>query len=203
MLWVLVLNLESCSSNKYDISTQAVSRCKMAGAGLHSIAKLCDLIFNPAMADRSVLLSAVCHNKNGHTAACQSSKSTFESWLPLVWTVRRVHIRPESSGWQSAEWLRADCQTVILIVANRGIRARSLAIQLNLAPTILHREAPCLKRCIFLMRKFTSLKLLRGILFGPKLYTNGLSWHTILWHYPLTLILTAGWPKDPLLKKLK
>jgi hypothetical protein len=30
---------------------------------------------------------------------------------------------------------------------------------------------------------FTSLKLIRSILFGPKLYTNGLSWHNISWHY--------------------
>jgi hypothetical protein len=59
-------------------------------------------------------------------------------------------------------------------VANRGIGARSLAIEWNPAPAIFHREAPCLMRRIFLMRDFTSLKLIRGILFGPKLYTNGL-----------------------------
>jgi hypothetical protein len=40
-----------------------------------------------------------------------------------------VPIRPESGGWQSAVHLIADCQAVILIVANRGIGARSLTKQ--------------------------------------------------------------------------
>jgi hypothetical protein len=61
--------------------------------------------------------------------------------------------------------------------------AQSLAKQGNPAPAILHQEAPCLKRRIFLMRDFASLKLIRGILFKPKLDTNGLSWHTISWYY--------------------
>jgi hypothetical protein len=47
----------------------------MAGAGFHSIAKLRAQIFNPAMADRCVL-SVDCHIENGHTADCQSPKST-------------------------------------------------------------------------------------------------------------------------------
>jgi hypothetical protein len=98
----------------------------MAGTGFHSIAKLCAQILNPAMADRGVM-SADCHNKNGSTADCQS---------------RSLHLRADchrfepsagfilglSGGWQSAVLLRADCQAVILIVANRGIGARSLAI---------------------------------------------------------------------------
>jgi hypothetical protein len=97
--------------------------------------------------------------------------------------------RPQGShkvwerGWQSAVQLRADCQAVILIVANRGIGARSLVIEWNPAPAILHREAFCLKHRIFLIRDFTSLKLICGVLFKPKLNTNGLSWHTISWHY--------------------
>jgi hypothetical protein len=44
-------------------------------------------------------------------------------------------------GWQSAVQLRADCQAVILILANRGVRARSLAIEWNPTPAILHGEA--------------------------------------------------------------
>jgi hypothetical protein len=65
----------------------------------------------------------------------------------------------------------------------RWNRARILAKQWNPIPAILHREAPCLKHRIFLIRDFTSLKLIRGVLFWPKLFTNGLSWHTISWHY--------------------
>jgi hypothetical protein len=99
----------------------------MAGTGFHSFAQLRAQNLNTAMADRGVM-SADCHKENGHTADCQSPKSTFESRLPQVSTARRVHIRPESGGWQSPVLLRADCQPVILIVAIRGVRARSLAI---------------------------------------------------------------------------
>jgi hypothetical protein len=53
---------------------QAVSRCKMAGAGFHSIAKLRAQIFNPVLAD--------CHNENDRTADCQSQESEFERGLP-------------------------------------------------------------------------------------------------------------------------
>jgi hypothetical protein len=60
---------------------QAVSRCKMAGAGFHSIAKLRTQIFNPGLADRGVYF-ADCHNQNGSTADCQSQESEFESGLP-------------------------------------------------------------------------------------------------------------------------
>jgi hypothetical protein len=60
---------------------QLVSRCKMAGAGFHSIAKLCAQIFNPVLAVPGVY-SADCHNENGHTADCQSQESEFESGLP-------------------------------------------------------------------------------------------------------------------------
>jgi hypothetical protein len=154
----------------------------MAGSGFHSIAKLRAQIHNAVLADSGVF-QADCHRENCHTADCYSQRSELESGMPKAWTARRVRIRPESGGWQSAVRLRADCQAIILIVANRGIGARSLANQWNPAPAILHREAPCLKRRIFLMRDFTSLKLIRGILFGPKLNTNGFSCHTISWHY--------------------
>jgi hypothetical protein len=158
----------------------------MAGAGFHSIAKLHAQMYNPVLADPG-MYSVDCHNENGHTADCQSQESTFESGLPQVWSVRRVHIRPQSGSWQSAVWLRAYCQAVILIVAIRSVRARSLAIHWNPAPAILHREVSCLKGRIFLMRNFTSLKLICGILFRPKLYISGLSWHTISWYYTFKL----------------
>jgi hypothetical protein len=97
-------------------------------------------------------------------------------WTAIVrGTVRRVRIRPEGGGWQSAARPRADCQAVILMVAIRGVRARSLAKQWNPVPAILHQEAPCLNSQMFLMRDFTSLKLIRGVLFRPKLYIRGLS----------------------------
>jgi hypothetical protein len=87
----------------------------MAGAVFHSIGKLCAQIFNPAMADRSVL-SVDCHNENGHTADCQSLKSTFESGSPSAGFILGLRARvgnPQDIGeliakeiilwWQSAE----------------------------------------------------------------------------------------------------
>jgi hypothetical protein len=159
---------------------QGASWSKMAGTGFHSIAKLRAQMFNPVLADHGVY-PADCHNENGRTADYQCQESTFESGLPQVWTIRRVHIRPESGCWQSAVWLRADCQAVILIVAIRGIRARRLAKEWNLVRAILHQETACLKCRIYLKRDFTSLKLIRGALFKSKLYVNGLSWDTISW----------------------
>jgi hypothetical protein len=161
---------------------QAVSRCKMSGAGFHSIAKLCAQMFNPVLADHGVH-SVDCHNESGLTADYQSQESEFESGIPKAWNSRRVHIRPQSGSWQSPVQLRADCQAVILIVAIRGVRARSLAIEWNPPPAVLHWETSCLKCRIFLKRDFTSLKLIRGALFWSKLYFNGLSWHTISWYY--------------------
>jgi hypothetical protein len=49
---------------------QPVSRCKMEGAGFHSIAKLRARIFNPVL-DHG-MYSADCHNENCHTAGCKS-----------------------------------------------------------------------------------------------------------------------------------
>jgi hypothetical protein len=85
----------------------------MAWAGFHSIAKFRAQIRNAVMADRCVF-------QVFHTADCHSQVSEFESGMPLAWTARRVPIRPESGDWQSAEHWRADCQAVILVVANRG-----------------------------------------------------------------------------------
>jgi hypothetical protein len=78
-------------------------------------------------------------------------------------------------GWQSAVHLRADCQLVILIVANHGIGARKLATQLNAAPAIFHRETAYLTHHRFLTHDFSSVKLICAAMFGLKLYTHGLS----------------------------
>jgi hypothetical protein len=159
---------------------QPVSRSKMAGAGFHYIAKLWAQIFNPELADCG-LYSADCHNENSHTADSQSQESEFESGLPLNWTLRMVRIRPQSGSWQSTVHWKAVCQGDI-VVANCGIRAQELAIEWNPAPAILLRESPCLLRCKLLANDFKSVKLIRGGLLAPKLYTKGLSWDTISWH---------------------
>jgi hypothetical protein len=49
-------------------------RCKMAGAGFHSIAKFHAPIPNPVMEDRGVY-SADCHHKNGRKEDCQDQES--------------------------------------------------------------------------------------------------------------------------------
>jgi hypothetical protein len=109
----------------------------MAGAGFHPIAEFCAQIRNAVLADRGVF-QADCYRENFRTADCYSQGSEFESGMPKAYIARRVRIRPESRGWQSTVQLRADCQAVILIVANRGVRVRSFAIELNPPPVILH-----------------------------------------------------------------
>jgi hypothetical protein len=161
---------------------KGASRCKMAGAGFHSIAKLRAQIHNAVLADRGVF-QADCHRENCRSADCYSQRTNFESGMPKGWNVRRVRIRLESRGWQSAEHWKADCRGDSIVVAVCGIRARKLAKQWNPVPAILHREAPCLKCRIYLKSDFPSLKLICGALFRSKLFVNGLSWHTILWHY--------------------
>jgi hypothetical protein len=64
------------------------------------------------------------------------------------------------------------------------IWARNLAKYWIPAPAILHQEPPCLLRHKFLMRDFPGESPIRGELFRSKLYTKGLSWHSISWHYP-------------------
>jgi hypothetical protein len=154
----------------------------MAGAGFHSIAKLRTQLFNPVLAVRGVF-QADCQRENCRTADCQSQESELESGMPKAWNARRVCIRPESRGWQSAEHWKADCQGDNIVVAVRGIRARRFAMEWNPAPAILHGEAPFLNCHIFLKSDFTSLKLILGVLFRPNLNNNCLSWHTISWHY--------------------
>jgi hypothetical protein len=60
---------------------QGASRCKMAGAGFRSIAKLRAQMCYPVLADR-VVHSADCYNENGPTADCQCQESEVESGLP-------------------------------------------------------------------------------------------------------------------------
>jgi hypothetical protein len=186
-------NLVKLSVKNIRHFKQAVSRRKMAGAGFHSIAKLCAQIVNPVLTDRGVR-SADCHNKNSRPADCQTEVSKFESRSPQAWNARRVRIRPEREGWQSAEHWRADCQGDNIVVAVCEIRAWGLAMEWNPAPANLHRETSCLKCRIYLKSDFTSLKLVLGALFRYKQYVKGLSWHTISWYY--TFKLKEAWHEN-------
>jgi hypothetical protein len=60
---------------------QALSRCKMTGAGFHSISKFHAQIRNTVMADRGIF-QAYCHKSIYHTADCHSQMSEFESGMP-------------------------------------------------------------------------------------------------------------------------
>jgi hypothetical protein len=64
----------------------------------------------------------------------------------------------------------------------RTIWARSLANDWIPVPAILHRQVFCLLSHKFLTRDSTGARYIRVGLFRPKLYTNGLSWHTISWY---------------------
>jgi hypothetical protein len=150
---------------------QGASRCKMAGAGFQCIAKL--LALTPWIATTRITAWQSALN---HTADCQ-----LPHW-GLIWTLRTVQtcgnplsnvdschwqsaVRPFSL-WQSAKYTPRSANTGL------NIWAWSLAMEWNLAPAILHRETACLKCRIYLKRDFTSLKLIRGTMFRPKLYTN-------------------------------
>jgi hypothetical protein len=154
----------------------------MAGAGFQCIAKLRAL--TPLIATIRI-------------TAWQSALNHTADWqLPLwglIWTLRMVQtcgnplsnvdswlwqsaVRPYSL-WQSAEYTPLSANTGL------NIWARSISMEWNPAPAILHRETACLKCRIYLKRDFTSLKLIRGAMFRPKLYTNGLRRHTISWYY--------------------
>jgi hypothetical protein len=114
--------VKSCIKNIRRFK-QGASRCKMAGTGFHCFAKIRAQIRNAVLANRGVY-QADCHRENCRTADCYSQRTEFESRLPKAWTPRRVRIRPESEGWQSAEHWRADCKGDSFVVAVRGIRAR-------------------------------------------------------------------------------
>jgi hypothetical protein len=77
--------------------------------------------------------------------------------------------------------LRADCHRLDLTAATW---VRNLANDRIPAPAIIHRQFPCLLRHKFLTRDFLAVRQIRGGLFRPKLYTNGLSWQTISLYYP-------------------
>jgi hypothetical protein len=72
-------------------------------------------------------------------------------------------------------------QKGMLHVAIRGIWLRCLANERIPVPAILHRQFPCLLRHTFLAHDFLGVRQIRGGLFRPNLYTNGLSWQTISW----------------------
>jgi hypothetical protein len=66
----------------------------------------------------------------------------------------------------------------------RKISERSLAKDWIPVPASLHWQASCLLRHTFLTGDSPGARYMRGGLFRPKLYTNGLSWHTISRYYP-------------------
>jgi hypothetical protein len=158
---------------------QGASWCKMAGGGFQCIAKLCALTPGIATIKITAWQSAL-----NHTADCQ-----LPLW-GLIWTLRTVQtcgnplsnvdswlwqsaVRPFSL-WQSPENTPRSANTGL------NIWARSLAMEWNPVPAILRRETACLKCRIYLKHDFTSLKLKHGAMFRPKLYTDGLNWHTLV-----------------------
>jgi hypothetical protein len=154
----------------------------MARGGFHSIAK--PRALTPRIATIRI------------TAWQSALNCTADCQLPL-WGLRRTLRAFQAFGiplsnsdswlWQSAVrpflLLQSAEYTPRSVKTGLNILARSLAMEWNPAPAILHRETACLKRHIFLTRDFTSVKRICGAIFRPKLYISGLSWHTISWHY--------------------
>jgi hypothetical protein len=152
----------------------------MAGAGIRSFAMF-----------RSHL-TADCHNRNNILA----NRSQMDCGMPT--TTRQYTAECQLLG---KIWPRnATDGTVPLLnfpwnATNRAtvlspwhsavhIWGRNLAKDWIPAPAISHREPPCLLRHKFLTRDFPGVSPICGELFRSKLYTKGLSWHSISWHYP-------------------
>jgi hypothetical protein len=75
-----------------------------------------------------------------------------------------------------------------------------LSKRLNSSTCHFHRQVSCLLRYKFLMPDSPGARYICGGLFRPKLYTNGLSWHTITWYYPfINFTLNCGFLKCYLL----
>jgi hypothetical protein len=114
-----------------------------------------------------------CHEENNRTPDCHSQVSKFVRIAKGLFLL-----------WQNAVHLRAICQEVVPIVANRSIGAQFATTEWNPVPAILHRQSPCSRLNIFFYVQLESVKPIRCRLFTPKLTTNGHSCHTISWHYP-------------------
>jgi hypothetical protein len=171
---------------------QGASRCKLAGAGFYCFAKLRALMPRFATIRITAWQSAL-----NRAADCQPPLSGLIRTLRAVQAFGIPLSNSDSWLWQSAARQFSLWQSAWKTPrsANTGLKlwARSLAIEWNPALAILHREASCLKRCIYLKRDFTSVKLIRGTLFRPKLHVNGLSWHTISWHYTFKVTVPILW----------
>jgi hypothetical protein len=159
---------------------QGGSRCKMAGAGM---AVFCQVPrsnaadshnMNNFLANRSQTYCGMPTTARQYTAECQLlgtiwPRNATDQKVPLLNFPRNATNRATVlSPWHSAV----------------HIWPRNLANDWIPAPAILHRQFPCLLRHKILMRDFLGVRQIRGGLFRPKLYTNGLSWQTISWYYP-------------------
>jgi hypothetical protein len=152
---------------------QGNCRCKMAGAGIRSFAKF-----------RGQKCTAECQGLKT-VARFVAFRGKFQSG-----TVQSLAFRGQivPRSWHSAVywqwWLAFRSMFESGLPRSYSCCGNPQYIYLAKdwipAPAILHREPPCLLRHKFLTRDFP----IRGELFRPKLYTKGLSWHSISWYYP-------------------
>jgi hypothetical protein len=162
---------------------QGASRCKMAGAGFHSIANLRALIPRTATTILCPWQSAIqC------SADCQSPLSGLVRTLRAFQAFGIPLSNSDSWLWQSAVWQFSLWQSAWKTPrsANTGLKiwARSLAIEWNPVTGAFYIERPPVWTVIYFWRAtFTNLKLIHGTFFRHKIYTNGLSLYTISWYY--------------------
>jgi hypothetical protein len=106
-------------------------------------------------------------SRNGRSRNCRCTLSVaISSMVKLVVAVRSLNT--------------ADCHNPQYTFERRALQVS----ELQLPPFYIDDSSPCLLDHKFLMRNFLGVRQLGGGLFRPKLYTNGLSRHTISWYYP-------------------
>jgi hypothetical protein len=155
---------------KIQCSEQGDYRCKMAGAGFHSVvanrAQMCTADCweeNNLTADchKENVRTKECHKANNSTADCHSQESKFESGLPrgigvAICGTLESGLPPGYSCHGKPRYWSAVCHK----------RVKSSTSHFTLT-------VPLFAACIFLMQDLTSVKPISGGLFRPKQTTTG------------------------------
>jgi hypothetical protein len=150
MLRPMVLHFKRCASIVYAASNKGTIDVKWQGLDF-------TLLLNPALQllNQSKQIVVYTLGLPLHTADCYNLHAKFESDCDRPEPSAGFILGLRAAGISNLQ-CRAVCQGLIIVVANRGIGARELAIGWNPAPAILHQETLSLQHRKLLMRDFKS-----------------------------------------------